>query len=192
MRLSVLGSAIVVMLVLASPALAAPYLLEGHWVEVDYWAGAGASETVLVIDWNQTNGPYVSEAHAWGYRWDGDATLADALAAVAAAGPLEVVTGYGGGFLLDAFYADADGDQHTSDGFSGWWWIGESADGGATWTANAAGIDQKTLAPGRLEGFNMDSGAWTSATLTVPVPEPATCALVAAALVGLFVRRKVR
>jgi len=174
-----LGAVAAAVLMAAGDLAAAPYNLNGCWVEVDYWAGSGTSETIVVIDWNTTNGPYVSEAHAWGYRWDGVGYVSEALAAIADAGGLNVTFSYGGGFVNDAFYPDADGDNHTTAGFTGWWWTGETTDGGQTWTGNVLGLDQERLAAGKIEGLNMDSGAWTSDTLTIPLPEPATMLLVA-------------
>ncbi len=205
-------------LVSASGATAAPYAFGPNgWVEVDAWADSGAAvtpyEAILAIDWNQTNGPYVSEAHAWGFRWgDADGTLyvADALAAIDAAGALGVITAYGGNFLSDAFYPDADGDAHTSDAsgeapdigydlaagdYSGWWWVGETTDGGATWASLQedgldVGITEEPLTAGTIYGFNMDAGAWHSDTLTVPTPEPATLALLAVGAAAALLRRR--
>jgi len=174
---------------------AAPYNLNGNWVEVDYWTGSGANETIIVIDWNMTNGPYISEAHAWGFRWDGTAYLAGTLAAIDAAGSLDLTYGYGGGFLLHAFYGDAGGDKHNTQSpidYAGWWWLGDTTDGGLTWTANLVGTNAKTLAHGRIEGLNMDSGAWTGATLTIPVPEPATIGLLAAGAGAILLRLRRR
>ena len=179
----------------ARQAGAAPYNLNGHWVEVDYWAGSGVSETIVVIDWNATNGPYVSPAHAWGYRWSGTKYVSDALAAIDAAGALQISYQYGPGFVLHGFYNDADGDQHntqTPADYAGWWWLGDTTDGGATWNPNAGGVNQKQLAHGRIEGLNMDSGAWTSATLTIPLPEPASLALAAVGAAGVALRRRIK
>jgi len=192
-----IGLLMMAILMLAGAAHAAPYDFGPNgWIEVDYWADSGAAvtpyETILVIDWNQTNGPYVSEAHAWGFRWgeaDGPLYVSDALAAVDAAGALDVTTAYGGGFLSDATYADADGDAHSTTGYSGWWWVGETSDGGATWTGNAGGIDQEPLVDGSIEGFNMDGGAWWSDTLTVPTPEPASLGLLALGAAAAMRRR---
>ncbi|MBU0637844.1 MAG: hypothetical protein KKB50_03190 [Planctomycetes bacterium] len=188
-RQSVAGLSVVLLMCCAADA--APYNLNGYWVDVDYWAGSGASETIVVIDWNQTNGPYDTEAHAWGYRWDGDQYVSDAITAICAAGPLEVTTNYGGAFLDHAFYFDPqiDDDQHTSDGWAGWWWAGDTLDGGQTWNLNAGGITEKLLGDGRIEGFNMDAGNWTSDTLTIPVPEPSTLATLLACA-ALAARRR--
>jgi hypothetical protein len=205
-------------LVSASAAVAAPFDFGPNgWVEVDGWTDSGAAltpyETILVIDWNQTNGPYASEAHAWGFRWgeaDGTLYVADALAAIDAAGALDVITAYGGNFLSDAFYTDADGDAHTTDAsgeapdtaydlgagdYSGWWWVGETTDAGATWASLEeggldAGIAEEPLTPGTLYGFNMDSGAWWSDTLTLPTPEPATLGLLAVGAAAALARRR--
>lgn len=169
--------AFVGILAMTSAVNAAPYNLNGTWVEVDYWAGSGPNETILVIDWNQTNGPYLTECHAWGYRWEGTRYLSDAIADVCAAGALDVTTS-GGAFIDDAFYYAPliDDDYHTSAGYSGWWWAGDTTDGGSTWNANAGGIDEEVLGAGRIEGLNMDGENWTSETLTIPVPEPGALA----------------
>ena len=193
MKLSIsVGLTVAVVLMAAGIARAAPYHFGANgWVEVDCWAGGGANETIVVIDWNTTNGPYVSETHAWGFRWDGTAYLADALNAIEAAGALDLTYGYGGGFLFHAFYNDADGDLHNTQSpndYEGWWWTGDTTDGGQTWTASLVGIRAKTLAHGRIEGLNMDSGAWTGATLTIPTPEPATVGLLAAGAGAILLR----
>lgn len=215
----VMGLMAAAVLASAPAAVAAPCDFDTNgWVEVDAWTDSGAAETpyetILVIDWNQTNGPYTSEAHAWGFRWgDADGTLyvADALAAVDAAGPLDVTTAYAGGFVSDALYTDADGDAHTTDAsgetpdtgydldagdYSGWWWVGETIDGGATWASLEeggmdVGITQEPLTPGTIYGFNMDSGAWWSDTLTIPAPEPASLGLLAFGAAAVLRRRRV-
>jgi hypothetical protein len=50
--------------------------------DIQFWAGSGANQAALVIDWN--DGKTV-ESLVWGYRWDGSATGADMLTAVVSA-----------------------------------------------------------------------------------------------------------
>jgi hypothetical protein len=190
--------AVVVLMAATTVARAVPYHLNGVWVEVDYWADDGSvnppNETILVIDWNNTNGPYATESHAWGYRWSGTQYVSDLVAAVSAAGALDVTTSSGGQFVDDAFYTDPliDADQHTSVGlWSGWWWTGSTADGGQTWDANGGGITGELLADGQIEGLNLDEGNWTSATLTIPAPEPAGLGFVLA-IGGIWGLRRAR
>jgi hypothetical protein len=180
---------IVVLAITSSAVIATPVNFGGTWVEVDYWAGTGSNETIVVIDWNQTNGPYTTESHAWGYRWSGTKYLSDAITGICDAGALIVTTSYGGAFPNDAFYNDpsVDSDNHTSAGWSGWWWLGDTVNG-ASWTPNAGGITSEVLVNGNIEGMNIDSGAWTSDTLSIPVPEPMTIALLG--LGGLLLRRR--
>lgn len=189
---------------LAAGASAAPYQLDGYWYEVDYWAGeaadSGANETIIVIDWNDTNAPvggYTTPMHAFGYRWTGTETILDALNAIAAGGAFSFQNiNFGAGFVDYAFYNDGV-DNHTNqtpNDYSGWVWLGDSADGGATWTANTDGIDIETLTVGQIEGINLNPGQWTNANLTVPVPEPGTGVLLAglSSLMLLRRRREVR
>jgi hypothetical protein len=182
------------MIVLAINTTVWGYTMQGLDVVVDYWAGSGSNETLVVIDWNLLNGPYATESHAWGFRWDGAAYVSDALSAINAAGALNITTQYGGGFLGDAYYNNPliDSDNHTSAGFTGWWWTGGTTDGGASWNANADGINVTALADGRIEGFNLvtnyDEWLVGDTTLTIPVPEP--CALSILALGGLLIFRK--
>ena len=187
---------ICLMIVMTFSAAADGYMMQGVDIVVDYWAGAGSNETIVVIDWNLTNGPYETESHTWGFRWDGTAYVSEALAAIDAAGALEVTTSYAGQFVYDAFYQDLliDGDNHTSTNFSGWWWLGDTMNGGATWTANEGegGITSEILGNGKIEGLNLVQNyeEWLvgSSTLTIPVPEPFTITLLG--LGGLIVGKR--
>jgi hypothetical protein len=48
--------------------------------DILYWVGTGSNEAVMAVNWADT-------ALAWGYRWDGTATVADMMAHIAAADP---------------------------------------------------------------------------------------------------------
>ena len=48
--------------------------------DILYWVGEGANEAVLAVNWADT-------ALAWGYRWNGTATVESMMAAIAAADP---------------------------------------------------------------------------------------------------------
>lgn len=52
--------------------------------DVEFWAGAGANQAALVIDWNDGK---TEESLLWGYRWDGAATGMDMFQAVVTADP---------------------------------------------------------------------------------------------------------
>jgi hypothetical protein len=177
----------VIIAVLCVPNAGA-YLIQGLDLNIDYWAGAGAYESVIVIDWNNTNGPYQSEFHCFGFRWDDpQITVKDALTALEAAGPLAISFAYGGGFIGDIVYDQSavDGDYHTGgDDYFGWWWAGHTDDGGQTWLANSTGVDGKRLQNGRIEGLNLDGTNWTSESLTIPEPGTLLLLLSGAALLG--------
>lgn len=168
------------------------YLIQGLDLEIAYWAGFGSNETVVVIDWNDTNGPYTTAYHVFGFRWDDpQATVKDALVALEAAGPLSVTYAYGGGFIGDIIYDQTmvDGDYHyVGPDYFGWWWAGDTTDGGTTWTGNADGIDIKLLRNGVIEGFTINGFDWGGHTITIP--EPATLVLLGAGLAVLRFRKQ--
>jgi hypothetical protein len=184
------------MILLVVSAVVKGYTMQGLDIVVDYWAGSGSNETIVVIDWNKINGPYQTESHAWGFRWEGTAYVSDALLAIDTAGALNITTLYDGGFVGDANYYDPliDADNHTSTGFTGWWWAGETINGGTSWTANTDSITAEILSNGKIEGFNLvkDYDEWLvgDTTLTIPVPEP--CAITILGLGGLLIRGKMR
>ena len=155
------------------------YLIQGLQLNIEYWAGSGVNECVIAIDWNNTNGPYNTEFHIFGYRWDAlQTTVKDALIAFQNAGSLAITYAYGGGFIGNISYDQTgiDGDYHTAgQTYFGWWWGGETSDGGLTWQDNSGGVDEKSLRHGGIEGFNIDGFNWGSQTMTIP--EPATIVL---------------
>jgi hypothetical protein len=198
-------------LALVGTIQAAPYNFESasgasRWIDVDYWTGSGAAETILIVDWNNT-GTYVNSSHAFGFRWDGSPiTEATMLTAIDANGPLNITTGYGGEFLYNLYYTDAAGDQlqHTEEGS---WNLGSTSNPYAEWgpmsgdwsklgdwDANRAGIGSEYIATGQLEGINAiwwfdASKANLDLTIPASVPEPAGLGVLLIGVVGFLGRR---
>lgn len=52
--------------------------------DIQFWAGTGANQAALVIDWNDGKS---SESLVWGYRWDGSASGLDMFEAIVNADP---------------------------------------------------------------------------------------------------------
>ena len=196
-------------------AHASPYYFTGAsgasaWIEVDAWVGSGENESILVVDWNIYSGPYQTESHAFGFRWDGTAYESDMLDALNEAGVFTVTSGYGGAFLYDIVYNDGV-DNHTHADEEGSWNLASTDDPYALWgamssdwttlgdwDANMAGYNEELLADGQLEGLN--AIAWFSGDpnayfldvpFAAPVPVPAAVWLLGSGLLGLAgIRRR--
>lgn len=178
-----------VCLLVVSAGSAQAYLIQGLELDIEYWAGSGENACVIAIDWNNTNGPYNSEFHLFGYNWQGTAaTLAEALSAIDADGVLDIAYNYDWGFIETINYDQTliDGDVHTNEGYGGWWWIGSTIDAGQTWIAGN-GIENDILWDGGIFGLNVDEGVWTSSSMTIP--EPVTITLLAAGLLLMRSRK---
>lgn len=65
--------------------------------DILYWVGEGTNEAVLAVNWADT-------ALAWGYRWNGNATVESMMAAIAAADPRFDYSGTG--WLNDITFND--------------------------------------------------------------------------------------
>ena len=59
----------------AAVALAAPAARAFAMEDVHFWAGEGTNRAAVVVDWSADGAAPL----AWGFRWNGDATAADAL-----------------------------------------------------------------------------------------------------------------
>ena len=77
--------------------------------EILFWVGEGSNEAVMAVNWADT-------ALAWGYRWDGTATVADMMAHIAAADPRFSYTGTG--FISDINYIDTAAGMTTPLGIT--------------------------------------------------------------------------
>ena len=82
--------------------------------EILYWVGTGSNEAVMAVNWADT-------ALAWGYRWNGTATVADMMAHIAAADPRFSYSGTG--MVSDINYIDTTAGMTTPLGITpGNWW----------------------------------------------------------------------
>jgi hypothetical protein len=76
--------AVFVGLAAASVVFPSPFTSAATWDDIEFWAGSGANQAALVIDWNDGK---TAESLLWGYRWDGTATGMAMLQAVVSADP---------------------------------------------------------------------------------------------------------
>ena len=82
--------------------------------DILFWVGTGSNEAVMAVNWADT-------ALAWGYRWNGTATVADMMAHIAAADPRFSYSGTG--MVSDINYIDTAAGMTTPLGItSGNWW----------------------------------------------------------------------
>ena len=88
--------------------------------DIIYWVGEGANQAVMAVNWADT-------ALAWGYKWDGTATVADMMADIAAADPRfsYELGSYG---IDDILFVVAEGDTLRKAPYSYW----ESKNNGVT------------------------------------------------------------
>jgi len=64
----------------AGPVVPTPEEATIAFSDILFWVGEGTNEAVMAVNWADT-------ALAWGYRWNGTATVADMMAGIAAADP---------------------------------------------------------------------------------------------------------
>ena len=82
------------------------------FADILYWVGSGANEAVMAVNWADT-------ALAWGYRYDGNKTVADMMDDIAAADPrFSYTTSYG--YLDDIIFAVSEGDTLRKQAYSYW------------------------------------------------------------------------
>ena len=92
--------------------------------DILFWVGTGSNEAVMAVNWADT-------ALAWGYRWDGSATVADMMAHIAAADPRFSYTGTG--FISDINYIDTAAGMTTPLGITPNNWWGSTNNGVMDW-----------------------------------------------------------
>jgi hypothetical protein len=77
--------------------------------DILFWVGEGTNEAVMAINWADT-------ALAWGYRWNGTATVGEMMAHIAAADPRFSYSGTG--FINDINYIDTAAGMTTPLGIT--------------------------------------------------------------------------
>lgn len=216
-----------VMAALAVPAQAA-FVNVDDVSDVVLWAGSGANEAGFVLQFTDGEAP---TSIAWGYRWDGSATVQDMMYAVAGTTTISggsppppgldsrlVVNGaqfdFGGGpvVFINSITYDQTGlpsewfqgnrqiiDNFVNDGtyptlYSNAGAAGSFSSPTMTFDAAAVGISELALADGGWYGFVQSTGpatlAFSQPVSAVAVPEPASWALGAGAVVAVFVLRR--
>jgi len=166
-------------------------------VIIEYWAGSGDDEAVLVVDFGS------SANYAFGYRWNGSAVSWDMLDAIDAAGSLEkTATNYGTvtapGWLVDTISYDG----HTM-GVGNYFANFFISDDGENWTVPNYGVSSRSLSDGVFDGFGEAYSEWyglghpdnvyePADPPTTPIPEPAALCLLAVGAPALLRRRRPR
>jgi len=97
-----------------TPVIPVPEEATIAFSDILFWVGTGSNEAVMAVNWADT-------ALAWGYRWDGTATVADMMAHIAAADPRFSYVGTS--MVSDINYIDTAAGMTTPLGITpGYYW----------------------------------------------------------------------
>ena len=162
--------------------------------DVEFWVGSGSNRSVFVVDF-QANTP---SSFAWGFRWDGDATGADALRAVEAAdwNLSGAIFGSGAGTYLDSMTYHHPTTRATYEGAT-WpngWWSFWTKTPGSDWVESQVGAGSTTLTNEGWTAWSYNVGTDFNPPApnepgAAPVPEPATLAALGLGALALLRRR---
>lgn len=157
--------------------------------DIRAWAGTGANEAIMVIDFNDGLQP---ESYAWGYRWDGNANAAEMFQAIVAAdhrlyGRLQSGSGlYLKGPVQIAYDLEADGaidaDDHNRTASTSPWHLSHRPDAVSPWTLSNDPIAAQTLSDGGWIGLAFGVNALPDSTIrSTPVAPTQSDTTIAAA-----------
>jgi hypothetical protein len=154
----------------ATPSIADLYDFDGLIVDIEYSAGTGANEAMLVLTFG-------IDTYAFLYSWDGSATGLDMLQTIDAASTDMTIT-YGAGNTIDTI--SYDGNSGGGVVPTSWWTIFLSTDG-TSWSFQLDAPphpDDYNLTDGDFNGYGLQTTINGQGTKPVtPVPEPGTAAL---------------
>ncbi len=88
--------------------------------EIIYWVGSGSNEAIMAVNWADT-------ALAWGYRWNGDATVSSMMTAIANDDPRFSYEYDGWSSMSNIMFND--GEVSLSTPYNDWWWINVNGSG---------------------------------------------------------------
>lgn len=157
---------------------------DGNPVKIEYWAGTGSNEALLVIEFGEEEN---TPEYAFGFRFDGTATGWDMISAVDEAGSLEVDATYysGMGYFINNFYYDGHSGNAST------WWEYSVAESdpdfhfpGSGWEGSSVGCSSRTLENGSWDGWRNPYGSGGPEIPTVPIP--AAVWLLGSGLLGLI------
>ena len=161
-------------------------------IQTEFWAGDGANEALLVVDFWPYNGQ--SDSFAFGCRFDGSITGFELLDGVQAANQ-GFSYAQDGGFLKGIWYTKGETTYQYVDGWpDSWFAYCTSEDYGETWTFDWAVPASRTLGDGDCDGWSAQPFIdWETEPLkpvTPLVPEPASVTALALGVAAALARRR--
>jgi len=163
------------------------FMFQGNEIMLESWTGneTASYSTVLVIDFWPGNGQ--ADSFAFGYRFDvAGLTAMDMLNEFhSAENNLTFATA--NGLLNDVWYEKDEVTYHATYDWPDSWWSQWVSTDGASW-GWGNGLDDTFVTDGSIHGLLAKPGDDWGSEPIVPVPEPATFALLT--LGGIMLRKK--